>query len=62
MKGGQIKMENCCYDGNGSCGPCGSSRMFLTKEEKINKLKKYKEVLDTESKAVGERLAELDED
>ena len=58
MKGGtNNKMEAyMCYDG---C--CGSEegRRFLTKEEKMQKLKKYKELLDSESEGVSERIAEL---
>jgi hypothetical protein len=34
-------------------------RMFLTKEEKIAHLKKYKEWLENEAKGVDEALAKL---
>lgn len=48
-----------CYENCGSC--CGESgRSFLTKEEKIKKLEKYKEMLDLESKGVSERIAHLE--
>ena len=39
------------------CGPEG--RSFLTKEEKVEELKKYKEELDKEAKGVAERINEL---
>lgn len=39
------------------CGPEG--RSFLTKEEKVQRLKDYKEYLDQEAKGVSERIAEL---
>jgi hypothetical protein len=35
--------------------------MFLTKEEKINHLSKYKELLENEAKGVDEAIAELKE-
>ena len=41
--------------GYGCCG----TRSFLTKDEKMEMLKEYKESLDKESKGVGERLKEL---
>ena len=37
---------------------CG--RQFLTKEEKISKLKEYKNWLDNESKGVEEKITELE--
>jgi hypothetical protein len=40
------------------CHPHG--RHFLTKEEKIIKLKEYKNWLDNESKGVEERITELE--
>ena len=46
----------------GHCGPHGCScspRGFLTKEEKIEMLKEYKEHLDKEAKGVAERIKEL---
>ena len=36
-------------------------RMFLTKEEKINSLNKYKEWLENEAKGVDEAIAKLKE-
>ena len=39
------------------CGPEG--RGFLTKEEKIESLKEYKEALEKEAKGVSERIDEL---
>lgn len=41
--------------GYGCCG----SRNFLTKDEKIEMLKEYKESLEKEAKGVGERIGEL---
>lgn len=41
------------------CGP-GGLRSFLTKDEKIELLKEYKEVLEKEAKGVGERIKELE--
>jgi hypothetical protein len=40
------------------CGPhCG--RVYLTKEEKIEKLEEYKQWLESETKGVEERIEEL---
>jgi hypothetical protein len=47
-------VQDCC---GGSCGP----RNFLTKDEKVEMLKEYKEQLDKESKGVAERIKELAE-
>lgn len=56
MKGGDNKMEG--YDCSwGNCS--GSRRSFLTREEKLELLKEYKESLDKESKGVSERIKEL---
>ena len=43
-----------CYGGN--CTP----RAFLTKEEKVARLKKYKDALENEARGVKERIAELE--
>ena len=48
-------MEQCC---EGSCAP----RSFLTREEKIERLKAYKETLEQESKGVSERIKELEKE
>lgn len=48
-------MEEC-----GSCG-CGS-RIFFTKEEKVEMLKDYKESLEKEAKGVAERIKQLQKD
>ena len=49
-----------CY---GSCYDVrGTSRGFLTKEEKIEMLKEYKKTLDNEAKGVSERIAELEDE
>jgi len=47
---------NCAY------GQCTPGRNFLTKEEKIEMLKEYKERLDMESKGVTERIKDLQEE
>jgi hypothetical protein len=44
----------CCCNHHG--------RHFLTKEEKIAKLKEYKQWLDNESKGVEEAITELESD
>ena len=46
------------YSGPGGC--CGSSRSFLTKEEKIEMLKEYASDLELETKGVKERIKELE--
>ena len=45
----------CAPQSAGNCGP----RNFLTKEEKAEMLKEYKETLEKEAKAVSERIDEL---
>lgn len=40
-------------------GCCGT-RTFLTKEEKIEMLREYKESLENEAKGVAERIRELE--
>ena len=39
------------------CG--GEGRQFLTKEEKVEKLQKYKEWLDNEAKGVDETIQKI---
>jgi len=39
---------------------CTTARSFLTKEEKIEMLKEYKEALEKEAKGVEERIEELE--
>ncbi len=47
------------YEGN--CGVMsGGIRSFLTKEEKIEILKSYKEDLENEAKGVAERIKQLE--
>ena len=41
-----------------NCGP--GNRSFLTREEKIEMLKEYKDSLDKEAKGVGERIKDLE--
>lgn len=55
VKGGNDFMNDSC---------CGSScavsmRRFLTREEKIELLQDYKQRLDSESRGVAERIADL---
>ncbi len=51
-------MEAYC---NSGCGLIGNeSRHFLTRAERIEILKEYKENLDKETKAVAERISELE--
>ena len=45
--------------GGCDCGGFEEPRKFLTKEEKIELLKEYKESLDKEAKGVEERIREL---
>ena len=44
-----------------NCG-CGGFRGFLTKEERIELLKEYKESLENEAKGVSERIKELEKE
>jgi len=47
--------------GYGCCGTYSdSTRSFLTKEEKIEMLREYKETLEKEAKGVEERIKELE--
>lgn len=39
---------------------CTPGRQFLTKDEKIEMLKEYKESLEQEAKGVGERIKDLE--
>ena len=48
--------------GYGCCGMSAQQvRSFLTKEERISLLKKYKDDLDKESQGVNERIKELEQ-
>lgn len=50
-------LETCC------CPPqTGTRRRFLTKEEKLARLKDYKESLEKEIKGIEERAKELKEE
>ena len=58
-------MNDCCNSTSYQCAPSGASyasagRGFLTRAEKIDLLKEYKEQLDLESKGVGEKIAHLE--
>ncbi len=46
----------------GTCESCAMPRGFLTKEEKLEMLKEYKENLDKEAKGVAERIEEIEEE
>lgn len=39
---------------------CGTGRAFLTKSEKVEMLREYKESLEKEAKGVAERIKELE--
>ncbi|HZX20231.1 MAG TPA: hypothetical protein VFF13_04405 [archaeon] len=49
-----------CYSGSCGCGT-SSNRNFLTKEEKIEMLKEYKESLEKEAQGVKEKIKALQE-
>ena len=48
-------MRNECY---GTCTP----RAFLTREEKVARLKEYKDALEKEARGVTERIAQLEQE
>jgi len=50
-------MGDCC---GGSCGSEMSSRQFLTKEEKVEMLREYKETLEKEVRGITERIKDLE--
>ena len=60
LKGGTINLNG--YGCNGGACYSYSARGFLTKEEKLEMLKDYKESLDKESKGVAERINELQDE
>lgn len=46
-----------------TCGcSCEAPRSFMTKEEKIEMLKEYKQSLEKEAKGVAERIKEIEKD
>ena len=45
--------------GQGCCSDQHEGRQFLTKDEKIEKLKEYKNWLDNESKGLDETISKL---
>ena len=60
LKGGERKMyQTCCEESSMSLG---HSRNFLTKEEKIQILKDYKQSLEDEAKGVAERIDLLEKE
>lgn len=51
--------------GYGQCSSdscCATPRNFLTKEEKVEMLKEYKQSLENEAKGVAERIREMEKD
>lgn len=48
-------MNNCNCNESG----CEYPRSFLTREEKVEMLKEYKESLEKEAKGVGEKIEQL---
>ncbi len=52
-------MNDCC---NPTYTYASGARNFITRAEKIELLKEYKEQLDLESKGVAEKMAKLDKD
>jgi hypothetical protein len=63
-KGGEIMYGQCGHGMNRGhkvvMRGCCEQRGFLTKEEKIEMLKEYKEALENEAKGVSERIIELE--
>jgi hypothetical protein len=55
VKGGNMEMCQGVY-----ASFSGSNRGFLTREEKIEMLKEYKEDLEMEAKGVAERIKEIE--
>jgi len=51
--------ENMHHEEENMCCCTNHGRMFLTKEEKLEKLKEYKTWLENESKGVDEAIAKL---
>jgi predicted nucleic acid-binding Zn-ribbon protein len=41
------------------CEPAGFNRRFSTRDERVERLKAYQEALETEVKAVRERIQDL---
>ena len=54
----------CCYveTGKDSCCDTNKFRRFLTKEEKIEMLKEYQDLLEKEARGVAEKIAKLKKD
>ena len=53
--GGKTMEQTCCES---SCEP----RRFITKDEKVEKLKEYQESLKLETKGVQERIKQLEKE
>ena len=54
-----VKMQTYTINGCGDCSGVSESRRFLTKDEKIEMLKEYQQSLESETKGVKERIADL---
>lgn len=62
--------DSCCCGGSGEghhghhdeegCGCMGNGRQFITKAEKIEKLKQYQDMLEKELTGVKEAISELE--
>jgi len=44
------------------CGGMGMGRSFLTKTERLEMMKEYKEALENEAKGVAERIKEVEKE
>ncbi len=55
----QYRISDIGWEGIDMNGYC-MSRSFLTKEEKLEMLKEYKQNLEKEAKGVGERIKDLE--
>lgn len=54
-----VKVSTMGYDCCGTQSSCGTQRSFLTKEEKIEMLREYKDALVKETQGVDERIKDL---
>ncbi|MBS3079610.1 DUF5320 domain-containing protein [Candidatus Pacearchaeota archaeon] len=55
-------MEMQMYDYDESCNCCDMERSFITKDERISVLNKYKEQLEKEIKGVEEEIKSIKSD
>ena len=54
-----LEVKEIHYNEEHTCCCTNHGRMFLTKDEKLKKLKEYKDWLDNESKGVEEAISQL---